>query len=97
VGEAPTNAGFVGIGESGAVSGLTRTTYEKVLTAKTLGVRLTRNQSQWSFSFNLQGTPQAMKPVVAACPISSALESEPTAFDQSHPAQSGADQLGKAP
>jgi hypothetical protein len=81
-GNLPTSAGFIGIGDSGAVgTALSKEVYGSLLMARSLGIRVVRDSEVWTFSFNLQRTDQALKPIASACPISAAYDAQPTNVD----------------
>jgi len=62
---------------SGAIGTLlTKTLYEEMLGAKTMGVMLEREDGQqWAFTLRLSKTRQALQSMLRACPLASAPDS----------------------
>ncbi len=78
----PTRSTFVGIGEAGAVgAALSKQTYSKLVTSKTIAFQATRGNEKWAATFSPAQTPQAMKVVLRACPVSSGGEDIPSPYD----------------
>lgn len=85
----PTKVGFLGFDKRSVVTQLSRATYQKIAVAKTAAFKVSQGVQDWTLVFSLNRTSEAMKSILAACPISSAIDFNPKNYD---PKESPTDQ-----
>jgi hypothetical protein len=80
-------AEYTTVPDMGMVSAkLSRNTYTAVATAKKIAARVFRESGDsWVMTFPASRTPEALKPMLVACPIASAPEGGPAKYDPSKP------------